>query len=306
VLRLARAFRLFARVFRPVIRVLNALANGVVRACGVTPQDELALAHSPTDLVLLLEESAEHGTLEAEQSALLARALELSGLDAQAAMIPRRDVVAVPVAAGIDELERVAAETGRSRLPVHDGDLDRFVGIVHVKDLLTLPLEARQTVCAASLARPALVTPESRLLTDLMMDMRQQRQHVALVVDEYGTVSGLIALEDVLEELIGEFADESDTAPPSFNPHIRRGPDGSLLVPGTTRRDELEDWIDLRLPHGDYETVAGFVISVLGHIPIEGEAVHVGDARLQVTRVDRNRLLELAVYLPEKAVAVDE
>ncbi|MGH8908519.1 MAG: hemolysin family protein [Egibacteraceae bacterium] len=303
-LRLARPFRAFALVFRPIIRLLNALANGLVRACGVTPQDELALAHSPTDLVLLLKESAEHGTLEADQSALLARALELSGLDAQAAMIPRRDIVAVPATADVDELERVAAQTGRSRLPVYDGDLDRFVGIVHVKDLLRLPPEGRDAT-SASLARPALVTPESRLLTDLMLDMREQRQHVALVIDEYATVSGLITLEDVIEELIGEFDDESDPASAHPDPHPARRPDSPLLIAGTTRPDELESLTGLRLPSGDYETIAGFVIVTLGRIPTEGDIVHIDDTRLQVTRVDRNRLTQIAVHLPQP-VAIKE
>jgi CBS domain containing-hemolysin-like protein len=310
VLELARGFRAFALLFRPVIRLLNALANGVVRVFRVTPQDELALAHSPTDLVLLLKESAEHGTLEPDQSALLARVLELSALDAQAAMIPRRDIVSVPVDAGIDELERVAAQTGRSRLPAYDSRLDRFVGIVYVKDLLKLPQEARGTVSAASFARPALVTPESRPLTDLMLDMRERRQHVALVIDEYGTVSGLVTLEDVLEELIGEFEDESDLDPTHpGSSRLRRvagRADGNLIVPGTMRRDELESRTGLRLPRGDYETIAGFVISKLGRLPAKGDAVRVGDTYLEVTQVDRHRLVELVIRSAEPANAADE
>ena len=298
-LTLARTFRAFAVVFRPVIRLLNALANGVVRLCGVTPQDELALVHSPTDLALLLRESAEHGTLEAEQSALLARALELSGLDAQAAMIPRRDIVAVAADATVEEMERVAADTGRSRLPVFAGDLDRFVGIVHVKDLLLLDADKRDSVTGADLARLALATPESRPLTDLMLDMREQRQHVALVVDEYGTVTGLVALEDVLEELIGEFEDESDRMSGDLGPDIRRRPDGSLLVPGVLRPDELESRTGLRLPEGEYETVAGFVITRLGRLPAVGDIVRLDSSRLEVTKVDRNRLVERAIEQDE-------
>jgi CBS domain containing-hemolysin-like protein len=296
-LRLASPFRAFALMFRPVIRVLNAFANGVVRLCGVTPQDELAVVHSPTDLALLLKESAAHGTLETEQSVLLTRALELPDLDAQAAMIPRRDVMSVAATTGIPELERIAAETGRSRLPVHSGDLDRVIGILHVKDLLNLSDEERASATAETLARPALVTPESRRLTDLMLDMREQRQHVALVVDEYGSVSGLVALEDVIEELIGEFEDESD------RPHAYRGPrfprraDGAFLIPGTLRPDELEAQTGLSLPEGDYETVAGFVISSLGRLPSVGDTVAFDDSRLEVTQVERHRLVELAIHM---------
>ncbi|MGH8886922.1 MAG: hemolysin family protein [Egibacteraceae bacterium] len=295
-LSLARPFRAFALVFRPAIHVLNALANGVVRLCGVTPQGELAVAHSPTDLALLLKESAEHGTLEAEQTVLLARALELPDLDAQAAMVPRRDIVSVAATASVAQLERIAAETGHSRLPVHRGDLDRFIGILHVKDLLGLSGDERAGTTAQTLARAALVTPESRPLTDLMLDMREQRQHVALVVDEYGSVSGLITLEDVIEELIGEFEDESDRPRGDHGPQFPRRADGALLVPGTLRPDELEAQTGLRLPSGDYETIAGFVISSLGRLPTVGDTVRFPGSCLEVTRVERHRLVELAVY----------
>jgi CBS domain containing-hemolysin-like protein len=298
-LALARPFRAFALVFRLVIRVLNAMANGVVRLLGATPQDELAMVHSPTDLALLLRESASEGTLEPEQSALMARALELSGLDAEAAMIPRRDIVAVPDQAGVEELELVAADSGRSRLPVYSGDLDRFLGILHVKDLLTLEEAERDSTTAATLAKPALVAPESKPLTDLMLAMREQRQHVALVVDEYGTVTGLVTLEDVIEELIGEFEDESDPARRGRTAGaggITRRPDGTLLVPGTVRPDELEADTGVGLPDGDYETVAGFVIAELGRLPRTGDVVKLGDCSFEVTKVDRNRLVEVAVH----------
>jgi CBS domain containing-hemolysin-like protein len=293
---LAGPFRAFALMFQPAIRVLNAIANRVVRFCGVTPQGELAVAHSPTDLILLLEESAEHGTLEAEQTALLARALELPDLDAQAVMVPRRDVVCVPATASVTELERIAAETGHSRLPVHRGDLDRFIGILHVKDLLGLSSDERTRITAQALARPALVTPESRPLTDLMLDMREQRQHVALVVDEYGSVSGLVALEDVIEELIGEFEDESDRPRQEQGPQFPHRADGAILVPGTLRPDELEAQTGLSLPEGEYETVAGFVISALGRLPAVGDTVGFANSRLEVTRVERHRLVELAIH----------
>ena len=295
-LSLARPFRAFALVFRPGIHALNTLANGVVRLCGVTPQNELAAAHSPADLVLLLKESAEHGTLEAEQTALLARALELPDLDAQAAMVPRRDIVSVPAIANVAQLERIAAETGRSRLPVHDGDLDRFIGILHVKDLLGLSGGERAGTTAETLARPALVTPESRPLYDLMRDMREQRQHVALVVDEYGSVSGLITLEDVIEELIGEFEDESDRPRRAPGLKFPRRADGALLVPATLRPDELAAQVGITLPSGDYATIAGFVISKLGRLPIVGDTVRFNSFRLEVTKVERHRLVELAIH----------
>jgi magnesium and cobalt exporter, CNNM family len=290
---LARPFRAFALVVRPFINLLNLLANGVVRLCGVTPQDELAQVHAPSELLLLLEESAREGTLPAEQQTLLSRALDLSGLDAQAVMIPRRDVVAVPTHAGVEELERVASDTGLSRFPVYDGDLDRIIGVLHVKDLLVLPPEARATTTAAALVKPALLTPESRALEDLLLDMREQRQHIAIVVDEYGDVSGIVALEDVLEELIGEFEDESD-APAGGTPQRRR--DGSLLVPGALRPDELEEQAGVSLPPGHWETVAGYFLARLGRLPQVGDSVPISGGRLEVARMDGHRVVELAVH----------
>jgi CBS domain containing-hemolysin-like protein len=285
-------FRAFAFVTRPFIVLLNVLANGVVRLFGVEPQDELAQVHAPSDLLMLVETSAREGTLAREEESLLSHALGLSGLDAQAAMIPRLDIVAVPAAAGVDELERLAGVSGRSRLPVYDGELDNVRGVVHIKDLLALDPQQRATVTAGTLARPALLVPESRPLEDLMLDMRQQRQHIALVVDEYGAVSGLVALEDVLEELIGEFEDESDRR---ARPLGRRR-DGALLVPGTLRPDELADRAGVALPDGDWETVAGFVIAGLGRLPKPGDKVTLSDSTFEVTRMQGLRVVELALH----------
>jgi CBS domain containing-hemolysin-like protein len=295
---LARPFRAFALIVRPFIRLLNASANGVVRLVGVTPQDELAAVHSPRDLLLLLEESAQHGTLATEHQDLLARAIDLSGLDAESAMVPRSDIVAVPADAGATEIERVASETGRSRLPVYDGELDRIRGILHVKDMLALSDDTRLEATAGQLARPALIAPESRAVEDLMVDMRQERQHIAVVVDEFGTVTGLVALEDLLEELIGEFEDESDPGARirSAMAPVRRRADGALIVPGALRPDELSDRTELELPEGEWETVAGFVIAELGRLPAVGDAVDVEGGRLEVAKMDGHRVVELALH----------
>ncbi|MEX0657999.1 MAG: hemolysin family protein [Egibacteraceae bacterium] len=301
-MRLIRPFRAFATAVRPFIRLLNAMANVLVRLVGVEPRDDLAASHSPADLLLLVAESGRQGTLGEEQSTLLSRALDLSGLDAEAAMVPRGDIVAVPVDAGIGELEQLASETGRSRIPVYDGELDRIRGVLHVKDLLAVPAQDRSRVTAASLARPALVAPESRPLESLMLDMRRDRQHVAIVVDEFGTVTGLVALEDLLEELIGEFEDESDHPGPGTSATGRSLPrrrDGALLVPGALRPDELADRAPVSLPEGEWETVAGYVIAELQRLPEIGDTVQTADGcRLEVTQMDGHRIVELALHLP--------
>jgi CBS domain containing-hemolysin-like protein len=294
---LAKPFRGFTLVLRPFIWFLNTAANAVVRAVGVTPRGALAHTHSASDLALLLDESVVQGTLPAEQHELLSRALDLPQLDAEAVMVPRNDVVALPVEAGVAEVERVASRTGRSRIPVYDGDLDRVRGIVHVKDLLALDPAGRERTRAGDLARPALITPESRPVEDLMLDMREARQHVAIVVDEYGTVTGLVALEDLIEEIIGEFEDESDRR----DRPLRRRFDGALVLPAALRPDELRDRAGVELPEGEWETVAGFVIARLGRIPHVGDTVRLGALRFVVTKMDGHRLVDLALHLPDDA-----
>lgn len=285
----ARPFRLFTVALRPVIRALNAMANGVVRLLGQEPQNELALAHSPQDLGLLLEESVAHGLLEREQHELLSRAIDLDALDAEAAMVPRADIVAVDAATGIDELERVAGATGRSRLPVYDGELDRLRGVLHVKDLLAVAAADRPAVTAGGLARPTLVVPESRPVRDLLVDMRARRQHVAIVLDEYGGVSGLVTMEDLLEELIGNVEDESDQSERG----IAARPGGLLVLPGTLRPDELADAVGIALPDGPWETVAGYVLAQLGHLPVAGDRLATEVGVFTVSAMDSYRITEL-------------
>lgn len=211
-LALARSFRAFTLAFRPVIRVLNALANGLVRRFGVEPQDERAVAHTPADLLLVLDESARHGGIRADEHRLLTRSIELSGRTASESMTAREDVVAVAGDATLDDLARLARETGRSRLVVHGGSLDDILGVVHVKDIILLGPRRRAAATARSLVRPALVTTTDRALEDLLVDMRAARRHLAVVTTDDDRVAGIITLEDVLETIVGDFADETDVA----------------------------------------------------------------------------------------------
>ena len=287
---LARPFRAFAVVFRPVIWTLNRSANLVVLAVGVQPQDELAMAHSPADLILLLEEAAGEGSLGIDDHGLLARSIELSGLTAVAAMTPRPGVVAVDRSTPLDDVERRAVETGRSRIVVYDADLDHPVGVLHVRDLLTFA-DDRTSAVAGDLVSPLIVTPDHLALEDLFLQMRDERRHLALVVDEHGVVIGLITMEDVLEELIGDFEDESDRAAV----RVRRLADGSVVIAGSLRPDELAARTDIILPDGSWDTVAGYLIAHLGRVPAAGDTLEADGAVFEVLSMDGVAVREVRV-----------
>jgi CBS domain containing-hemolysin-like protein len=228
--------------------------------------------------------------LEHDEHELLARSIELSGLVATSAMTPRPSVVSVDRSTPLAEVEEVAVRTGRSRIVVHDVDLDHPVGVVHARDLLTHDDPSGEAV-AGDIAGPVMVTPDDLALEDLFLHMRDQRRHLALVVDEHGVVLGLITMEDVLEELIGEFEDESDNDTSKVRPDV----DGSYLVEGSVRPDELMAAIGLHLPEGRWDTIAGFLTAQLGRVPSAGDEVLGGEARFEVVSMDGVAVQEVRV-----------
>ena len=298
-LKLALPFRAFVTVFRPVIWFMNSIANGVVRLVGVEPQDELAMAHSPDDLRLLLDESHGHGGLAATEHELLTRSLELSGLTAADAMTVRRDIVAIAADATAADAADEAHRTGRSRIIVFDGDLDHVKGFVHAKDLLRLPNGTWATTIVGSIARRVMVTPEHHRLEDLLLEMQTERQHIALVIDEHGTVMGVVTLEDVIEELIGDFDDESDERLGDCAPLS----DGTYRVNGTLRADEFQQCLGVPLPDGDWQTVAGYVIDALDEIPGVGDRVETDLGEFEVLAMDGYAIDALRVRIHERVRA---
>ena len=290
---LARPFRAFVRVFQPIIWFLNSVANVVVRLVGVEPQDERAMAHSPTDLILLLNESAGHGDIKAEDHQLLTRSLELSGLTAADAMTVRRDIVSMPAEATAAEVAAEAHRTGRTRIVIHEKDLDHCLGFIHAKDLLRLENGVWATTSARSMIRPLMVTPEHHRLEDLLVEMRSERKHISVAVDEHGVVVGLVTLEDVFEELIGDFDDESDDR---LN-DCAQNADGSWRVNGTLRPDQFEDCTGVAMPEGDWQTVAGYVIDALDEIPAAGDSVRTALGDFTVIEMDGYAIATLRVTL---------
>lgn len=291
-LQLSFIFRLYALLFRPVLRLMNFLANVVVRLCGVEPREELAVGRTSSDLALMVQESAGHGSLEQEEGQLLGRALGLAQLDARAIMVPRTRIVAVHRDATADEIELAARTSGRSRLPVYGEDLDDVAGVVHIKDVLLLEDQERNTACAHELARPVLRVAETDSADDVLLRMRAEGQHVAFVVDEYGGVTGLVALEDLVEELIGDFEDETDP--------VRN--QGGAGLDGGLRPDEVERSTGLRMPEGEFDTLAGWILLKLRRVAVPGDVVKADGLVAQVLEVDGARITRVALSNAEREV----
>ncbi|MDX1447528.1 MAG: hemolysin family protein [Acidimicrobiia bacterium] len=295
--RVSRLFGWYVTLFRPLIVILNAAANGLVRLTGVEPVDEIGLVHTPDELRMALRESLKTGQIAPGQVRVLSAVLALGDIDAESAMTPRIDLVTVDEGASIDEILAVAAESGHSRLPVRRTDLDHIIGVVHVKDILTADQEDIQGKTAGQLRRPMPVVPESRDLDQLLNDMRAERSHLALVIDEYGGTAGVLTLEDILEELVGEIADEFDP-----NELVPRDREGAWVVPGTMRRDELQRLTGLDLGEGETETVSGAITEMIGRLPARGDRVEYGGWMLRVVTIDGRRAGQVEVVAPPAKV----
>jgi CBS domain containing-hemolysin-like protein len=296
----ARPQRAFTRVLRWFIRALNGSANMIVRRFGVEPQEELASARSPEELGLLAAISARAGALPEDTALLLQRTIRFGDKRAAEAMTPRVDVVALPTTTTIADLLATARDTGHSRFPVYESTVDLITGVVTVIDGLGVPPAQRLTTTVATISREPIYVPESLDLDGVLEILQAASVDLAIVVDEYGGTDGVVTVEDLAEELVGEIADEYDIAPAAFEITAPSG-DRSVLVEGVLREDELAEATGFRLPEGPYETLAGFIMARLGHIPRDGEAVQEQGWDFTVVEVDRHRIEQVRVTRPEHA-----
>jgi CBS domain containing-hemolysin-like protein len=273
----------FSMIFAWLISILNGSANWTVRRLGVEPAEELRSARSPEELGSLVRSSAEHGTLDEGTATLLDRSLRFGDRTADELMTPRLQVQALRADARVRDLVELACQTGFSRFPVHGGDLDDVHGIVHVKQVFSVPAQERVSTPVSAIARPVLTVPESLDGDTLLERLRGSSLQVALVVDEYGGTAGLVTLEDLIEEIVGDVRDEHDRAESSPVRPIGRD---SWIVSGLLRDDEVAEATGFRMPEGDYETLAGLVLTRLGRIPEVNDEIQVDGWRITVLRMD--------------------
>ena len=288
---LAMPMRAYVNVFRPFIHLLNLLANASVRLLGIEPKDEMLDVHSSREIASMINRSAEEGMLEDFKERLLSGAIELGDRDAGSAMVPRTEMTAIPDSVAPRDIERLVVETGHSRFPVYHDDLDDVVGFFHAKDLLKVPDDRRDLALNRDLIRTVLIVPESRKLRPLLLDMRREHTHFALVIDEHGGTAGIVTLEDLLEELVGEIRDEYDVSELG----VERLGDARYLAPGSLRIDEAADHLGVELPEGEYETIAGFLMDRLGRIPKRRDSVDHDGWRLRVRTMYRRRVVQVLI-----------
>jgi CBS domain containing-hemolysin-like protein len=284
-------FRLFVNLLSPFVRFLNATSNAGTRLLGVEPQAERTTAHTAEEIGAMINESAREGMMEEFEHRLLSGAIGFGDRDAADVMVPRTEIDAVPLTITPAELEDVVLESGHSRVPVYLDDLDHVLGFFHAKDLLRVRDEERHRPLSPDLTRQMLVVPESRKLHPLLLDMRRQRRHFALVADEHGGTAGIVTIEDLLEELVGDIRDEYDVAELG----VEQLDDSRFLVPGTLRIDEAANHLRVELPEGDYETIAGFLMDRLGRIPKRRDVVRHDGWRLRVRTMHRRRVVQVLI-----------
>ncbi|MYX12368.1 DUF21 domain-containing protein [Streptomyces sp. SID8374] len=290
--------RVFTAVFRPFISHLNNTANRIVRRFGLEPTEELASARSPQELVALARHSAKEGALEADTAELFVRTLNLAELTAENVMTPRVQVTALEVRATAEDVANATRATGLSRFPVYRGSLDTVVGVAHIKDVLAVPADERPRKRVSEMLREPLLVPET-LTVDRLLDQLSGKLAMAVVIDEYGGTAGVVTLEDIVEEVVGEARDEHD---PHETPDLAAAgedADGRTLwsADGAARTDQLSR-IGLRVPDGPYETLAGLIAAELGRIPTVGDTVELAGWRIDVVDATGRRAARALLHAP--------
>ncbi|WP_208114357.1 hemolysin family protein [Actinomycetospora succinea] len=291
----------FSRVFSFFISGLNGSANWIVRRLGVEPAEELRSARSPQELGSLVATSAQQGTLDEGTAEVMARSLRVGERRADELMTPRVRVESLSQDATVDDLLAATVRTGFSRFPVVDRDLDDIRGVVHVKQAFSEPRAKRPTTKLRNLMRTATTVPDSLDGDELLDRLRGAGLQMALVVDEYGGTAGIVTLEDLVEEIVGDVRDEHDRGEAA---RVRGEGDDTWIVSGMLRPDELADAVGWSFPESEvYETLAGYIVAELQRLANVGDAVTCDEWQLIVTRVDDRRIAEVRVVRPPQVPA---
>ncbi len=284
----------FFVLLRPLIWILQRSSELVLRALGLEPPGEDDDVLSEAELKMVLDRSTAYGEIERQEQEMLYKVFDFADKEVSAVMVPRPEVVALSVELPPEEALSAMIESPYTRYPVYRGSLDEVVGILHVRDLISaLTDRGIAGVQVEELVRPAHIVPETKDLAALLGEFRRTNQHMAIVVDEYGELEGIVTLEDLLEEIVGEIEDEFDLPDES----VERLPDGRMRIDGTFPIDDFNEQFDRELPIEDYHTVGGFVFGLIGRAPEPGDEVIHDGTRFKVVEVEGSRIERLEVEL---------
>jgi CBS domain containing-hemolysin-like protein len=283
--------QLFYQIFKPAIWVLNGFSNFILRIVGIHPPSEAELVHSPQELRLLLSEGTKVGVIDQLERELIDKIFEFTDTRAKEVMIPRTDVVAIEMNTPHDKLIKIVTEEGYSRMPVYNETIDHIVGVVYTKDLITL-LEHRDLIVLHDIIRPAYFVPDTKKISQLMREFQQKKIHLAIVVDEFGGTEGIITMEDILEEIVGEIHDEYD----EVLKEVEASADGSFLVNARVPIREFNERFRCELPEdADYETIGGFLYKVTGRIPDINETIQYKSLSFTLVSKSERRMRQIKV-----------
>jgi CBS domain containing-hemolysin-like protein len=286
--RVVTPLRVINALFKPLIVFLNASANWTVRLINVRSLQELES---------LIQSSREGGGLLEEEFALLERSISFRERTAADILVPRTDVVGIPRDARVSAVVHSSIETGHSRFPVYGDDLDDILGIVHVKDVLRIPVERRGVTPVQDLVREAFIVPESLPLEPLLIEMRREQQLLAVAVDEYGGTAGIVSVEDIIEEIVGEIEDEYDRRAPA-SARAQTVPSGVHVLNAKLHAREVEDACGFEMPEGPYDTLAGFLLSLFNDIPQPGDHASYDGWEFKVVQMEKRRISKVLVVAP--------
>jgi CBS domain containing-hemolysin-like protein len=289
--------RTFFFVFKPLIWALQKSSDGVLRLLGLEPPGEERGVHSEAELKMLLSRSTQEGEIEKQEQEMLYKVFDFADKEVSAVMVPRPEVVALSVDLPPEECLAAVIDSPYTRYPVYRGSPDTVLGILHVRDLFSALVDRGiANVHVADLVRPAHFVPETKDLAAMLTEFRRTNQHLAIVVDEYGSMEGIVTLEDLLEEIVGEIEDEFDLPDESIE-HVD---DDTIRIDGTFPIDDFNEQFATRIPIEDYHSMGGFVFGLLGRAAEPGDSVDYDGLRFDVLEVEGQRIHRLAVTFVER------
>jgi putative hemolysin len=292
---------LFAKIVSPLVALLVLLTKAISKPFGIDPTRTPEL--SAAEIRLIVEQGSQQGVLEAEEEQMISAVMSLSDSKLHEVMVPRIDIVAIDQEATFDEAVEVVLKEGHSRTPLYRESVDHIVGILYAKDLLRLIAAGGPRPRLRDIMRPALFVPESQSVDDLLHELQRRKVHMAVVLDEYGGTAGLVTIEDLLEEIVGEIQDEFDEEEPM---KVEIGP-GEVILDGRADIDDLTELVDPALELEDdeeYDTLGGFVYHRIGRVPVVGDAVVIEPFVITVIKVSGRRVGKVRVrWTPSSAAA---